>query len=114
MDNNKESGNELKNRPLKTLMIHGEQYKTLYTNKFENRKTWAKPDARKIFSILPGTVLKVSHNAGDTVEKGELMMVLEAMKMQNTYYYPFSGKIKEMYVKPGDKVPKGFLMLEYE
>ncbi|MFO7657053.1 MAG: acetyl-CoA carboxylase biotin carboxyl carrier protein subunit [Bacteroidales bacterium] len=114
MKSNIESGNIIKNSGLKTLTIHGEQYETLYTGKFENRKVWAKPDAKKIFSILPGTVLQIFNKAGDTIEEGTLMLVLEAMKMQNTYYYPLSGKIKDIYIKQGDKVPKGFLLLEFE
>jgi len=98
----------------KTLMIQGDRYRTLYTNKFKNRKKWQKPDDRNIISVLPGTVVEVFTQPGDLVTKGETMLTFEAMKMQNTYYYPHSGKIKNVNVKKGDKIPKGYVMIEYE
>lgn len=98
----------------KTLIIHGEKYRTLYTDKFKNRKKWQKPDDRNIASVLPGKVVKVFAAEGNSVTKGDTMLILEAMKMQNTYYYPHSGRIKKVNVKVGDLVPKGFVMVEYE
>lgn len=98
----------------RTLIIQGDKYRTLYTNKFKNRKKWQRPDKNSIISVLPGTVVKVFTNEGDIVTKGETMLILEAMKMRNTYYYPHSGKIKHVNVKTGDKIPKGYVMIEYE
>jgi biotin carboxyl carrier protein len=98
----------------KTLIIHGEKYRTLYTEKFKNRKKWQKPDERKLLSVLPGTVVDVFAREGDFVTKDEIMLVLEAMKMQNTYYYPHTGRIKKVNVKSGDKIPRGYVMIEYE
>ncbi len=98
----------------KTLIINGEKYSTLFTEKFENRKKWEKTDTRKVLSFLPGTVLELYTKPGDMVEKDEIMLVLEAMKMQNTYYYPHSGRIKNVNINVGDRIPKGFVMIEYE
>ena len=98
----------------KTLIIHGEKYRTLYTGKFKNRKKWEKPDDRNVKSVLPGIVVKVFAREGHFVTEGETMLILEAMKMQNTYYYPHSGKIRKVNVKAGDKISKGFVMVEYE
>jgi biotin carboxyl carrier protein len=98
----------------RTLIIHGERYRTLYTDKFKNRKRWQRPDNRNIKSVLPGIVVKVFAGEGNFVTEGETMLILEAMKMQNTYYYPHSGKIKKVNVKAGDKISKGFIMVEYE
>ena len=98
----------------KTLIIHGEKYKTLYTKKFENRKKWQKPDKRKVMSVLPGTVIQLFAKVGAEVSDTEKMLVLEAMKMRNTYYYPISGKIKNVNVKVGDRIPKGHLVIEFE
>lgn len=98
----------------KELVIRGDTYYTRFTKKYENRKNWEKPDERKILSPIPGTIVEVIAKQGEVVKKDEKMLVLEAMKMQNTYYYPMSGKIKNVFVKPGDKVSKGFLMVEFE
>ncbi len=98
----------------KTLIVQGDKYRTLYTNKFKNRKEWQKPDERNVLSVLPGTVIKVFTEVDDFVTKGETMLILEAMKMRNTYYFPHSGKIKNVNVKTGDNIPRGYVMIEYE
>jgi biotin carboxyl carrier protein len=89
-------------------------YKTLFTAKFENRKPWVKPDERKILSYLPGTIKKISVKAGDKINKGDLLLVFEAMKMLNTVKSSQKGVIKQIYVKPGDKFPKNQLLIEFE
>ncbi len=98
----------------KSLIIHGEKYMTLYTRKFENRKKWQQPDHKKISSILPGTVIQLFVKPGDEVMAEDKIFILEAMKMRNTYYFPVSGRIKQVNAKVGDKIPKGFLVVEYE
>jgi biotin carboxyl carrier protein len=96
----------------KTLVINETKYRTLLTTKFENRKTWEKPDEKKILSYLPGTAVKVNIKKGDKIKEGQLLIVFEAMKMMNTFYSHQSGVIKDVYVKPGDKFPKNFLIFE--
>ncbi len=98
----------------KTLIIHGGKYRTTYTTKFENRKKWVKPDQNQIISYFPGTVNELLIREGDIVKKGEKMLILEAMKMLNTIEVPFNGMIRKIHVNVGDKIPKGFLMIEFE
>lgn len=98
----------------KTLVVHEGRYRTLLTNKYINRKQWAPKDEKILFSVIPGTVLKVFCNAGNQVKKGEKALILEAMKMENAVTYPYSGTIKKVQVKVGDKIPKNFAMIEYE
>lgn len=98
----------------KSLTIEGTKYKTLLSGKFENRKKWENPDINKIYSYIPGTVLKIFIKPGQAVKEGQNMLILEAMKMQNRILIPFEGKIKDIYVKEGDKIPKGCLMVEFE
>ena len=98
----------------KTLVIHGEKYRTTFTKKFETRKKWEKPNAKKVLSYIPGTITKVFVEDGKAVKKGDRMLVLEAMKMQNTINYPMSGEIKNVHVKVGDKIPKNFVLVEYK
>lgn len=106
--------NNLNNKTrYKSLVIDNEKYRTTYTGKFENRKKWIEPDEKKIFSFIPCTIIKVFVKEGQQVKKNDEMLILEAMKMQNTLYFPASGKIKKVNVKEGDKVPKGFLIAEY-
>jgi biotin carboxyl carrier protein len=98
----------------KTLVINETEYKTLLTNKFENRKPWVKPDEKKILAYLPGTALKVNIKKGDKIKPGQELMVFEAMKMKNSIRVKKEGIVKEVHVKVGDSFPKNFLMLEME
>ncbi len=94
------------------LQVQGAKYKTLLTEKYKNRKKWEKPDVNQMFSDIPGTVVKIYVEEGQKVKEGELMMVLEAMKMKNKIYFPVDGTVKKIYVKEEERVPKGFLMIE--
>lgn len=61
----------------------------------------------KITSPLPGTVVELLLKEGDMVNKGETVLILEAMKMQNSIEADESGKITSIVVKEGDTVMEG-------
>ncbi|HBS87650.1 MAG: hypothetical protein A2W91_15410 [Bacteroidetes bacterium GWF2_38_335] len=98
----------------KTLNIDNTKYKTLLTSKFENRKAWEKPDENKMLSFIPGTIRKVSVAEGQKVKEGEVLIILEAMKVENKILSPKNGIIKLVNIKTGDKVPKSHLLLEFK
>ena len=52
---------------------------------------------------MPGTVLKVNVNNGDTVAEGDVILILEAMKMENEIVAPCAGKVT-LNVKAGETV----------
>lgn len=97
---------------VETIIVHSAVYKTEYTNKYRNRVKWEKPNENHIYSFIPGTIIDVLVKPGDLVKQGEILFILEAMKMHNTVQMPVDGKILSVHVKPGDKIPKKFLMLE--
>ena len=53
---------------------------------------------------MPGKIVLVKKVTGETVKKGETVVVLEAMKMQNEILSPKDGTIEEMYVKDAQMV----------
>ena len=57
-------------------------------------------------SPMPGLVLKILKNVGDNIVKGETVMILEAMKMENEIKSNVNGKIKEIFVSEGKPVEK--------
>jgi pyruvate carboxylase len=95
-----------------TIIVHSAVYKTEYTNKYRNRQKWEKPDENKLLSFIPGTIIDVFVKPGDVLKEGDPLLILEAMKMHNLVQMPFDGKIASVYVKSGDKIPKGSLMIE--
>ena len=56
---------------------------------------------------MPGTILDVKASVGDTVTEGQVLMVLEAMKMENDIVAPKAGKVSAISVKKGDSVNSG-------
>ncbi|WP_066628101.1 biotin/lipoyl-containing protein [Labilibacter marinus] len=94
--------------------VHTMEYQTKVNKMFANRKPWKAADPCEIRSYIPGTVLKINVKVGDTVKAGESLLVLEAMKMQNQIEMPFDGKVKEICVTEGDRIPKRELMIILE
>ena len=56
---------------------------------------------------MPGLIIAYKMNVGDAVKKGDAVVVLEAMKMENALVAPCDGVIKAINYKSGDSVPKG-------
>ena len=69
---------------------------------------------RKIKSQMPGKILRVNVKAGDTVVKGQSLLVMEAMKMENEIKAVQEGVIKEVKVKEGQAVETGAELLSLE
>lgn len=63
---------------------------------------------------MPGLILRLNKKAGEKVEIGESVCILEAMKMENDLRSPSSGIIKEIRIKEGDSVEKNALLLIIE
>lgn len=58
-------------------------------------------------SPLPGTIIDITCNVGDTVKKGQKLLILEAMKMENSINSDKDGVVKEIKVNRGDVVLEG-------
>src|SRR5699024_7581065 len=69
---------------------------------------------KQIGASMPGTVVKVICDKGEKVQKGDHLLINEAMKMETTVQAPFSGVIKDVYVKNGDTIAVDDLLIEFE
>ena len=63
-------------------------------------------------SPMPGQLVKAFVSAGDRVEAGTALLVVEAMKIEHTITAPASGEVKEVFYAVGDKVDEGVELLE--
>ena len=68
----------------------------------------------KIKAPIPGRIVSVDVKVGDSVKKGQGLLVLEAMKMQNEVTAPVEGLVKAVHVKPGQTVDGNFVLVEIE
>ena len=67
--------------------------------------------AVKINSPMPGNILSVKASAGQAVKKGDVLMILEAMKMENEICAPQDGAIASVQVAAGDSVESGDVLV---
>ncbi len=56
---------------------------------------------------MPGMVIRYEVKEGDSVKEGDVVMILEAMKMENSILAPASGTVKQICCKDGQSVQKG-------
>jgi biotin carboxyl carrier protein len=63
---------------------------------------------------MPGLILEISVVAGQSVKENDPVLILEAMKMENSFLSPRDGVIKSIAVSKGDAVDKGQLLIEFE
>ena len=64
----------------------------------------------QVTSPMPGTILAINVAAGDTVKRVQVLMVLEAMKMENEIMCPCDGKIASVNTSKGSSVESGTLL----
>jgi oxaloacetate decarboxylase alpha subunit/pyruvate carboxylase subunit B len=76
----------------------------------------AKPgmDGTPVLAPMPGMIVSYEKKAGDRVQGGETVLILEAMKMENALPAPVSGTIKSISFKPGDRVAKNDVLIVIE
>ena len=67
--------------------------------------------AVKVNAPMPGKILKVNVNAGAAVKKGDVLLVLEAMKMENEICAPQDGTVATVECAAGDSVESGKVLV---
>lgn len=71
-------------------------------------------NAGALVTDMPGKIAKVMTQEGATVSKGDTLLILEAMKMENEIKAGVDGIVKTVHVKEGQTVETGFLMIEID
>jgi pyruvate carboxylase subunit B len=92
---------------LQILLIDGTAYPTRLHKKYRRRKPVPVPDPAEVRAFVPGAVLEVLVEPGQPVERGQALLVVEAMKMQNTLMAAATGTVSGVHVERGTLVEKG-------
>lgn len=112
---------ELKRAEKKCIVkVNGNEYEIELKDKMDlllqqmgmNKR--ATPAAGNLKAPMPGKVLRVDVTEGQSVRKGDSVLILEAMKMENTIKATGEATVKAIHVKAGDTVEKGQVMVEME
>jgi pyruvate carboxylase len=96
--------------------LNGIARETYIVDKSISPKSKARPkadlaDPRQVAAPIPGLIAQLSVSVGTKVAKGDKLLMMEAMKMQNTVYAPVDGVVAELHVALGDTVESKDLLL---
>jgi biotin carboxyl carrier protein len=106
--------------PVKVL-VDAKEYEVELKGRAGGRPA-AKPKAKKsaaggtgvVLSQMTGRVIRVDVKPGDAVKEGDILLVVEAMKMENEIAAPVAGTVKEVNVSAGSRVAEGDPLLVIE
>jgi biotin carboxyl carrier protein len=101
-------------KELTKFIIDDTSYETRLTSKFRRRKPYIILDPKKIYAFIPGIITKINVYEGQKINRGQSLLVLEAMKMMNDLTCHIDGRIKTIHIKQSQMVVKGQLLLELE
>jgi len=97
-----------------TLLIDDTYYNTEIPERHGKESFKGTPDPGDIRAIIPGTIIDVKVEEGQKVSSGEVLLILEAMKMYNRVESEISGRVKSVDVSAGDRVEKDQLLIVIE
>lgn len=99
--------------------LNGQSREVVVKDKNIESKLVKKPEAdsnneKHLGATMPGTVIEVIASPGERVNKGDHLVITEAMKMETTVQAPFAGVIKNVHVKNGETIATNDLLIEFE
>lgn len=103
-----------------TISVDGNDYDLVLKDKFDlllqklGMERGLSAKVKELKAPMPGKVLQINVKEGDEVQKGDQIIVLEAMKMENAIKSPGEGKVKSVKVKEEEPVEKGQVLVEFE
>lgn len=101
------------------IKVNGKKFKFLVKDKYDDllkslgMDNIASTKVANLKAPMPGLVINIAVEVGQTVQKGDALLILEAMKMENVIKSPTDGVIKSITVKKGDAVEKNQVLLNF-
>jgi 3-methylcrotonyl-CoA carboxylase alpha subunit len=93
------------------VWLDGQHYDFLHEDP-RSKEFSASASRGDLTTPLPGVVAAVAVTAGQVVAAGDVLMVIEAMKMEHTITAPYAGTVQALHFARGDRVPEGSALLE--
>lgn len=108
------SGNEM------VLSVNGKSISLLLVDPIDKvlkklgMKTGSSTSVKEVKAPMPGTILSVPVSNGDKISKGDSLLILEAMKMENVIKSPRDGEIANVLVAEGANVEKNQVLITFD
>ncbi len=108
-----------RNRTTGTVCVNGHNYSVRIKNQFDiikdkEKKQHEDKNFFKITATIPGKIIAVKVEKGVRVKKGQPLVIIEAMKMENELKSPADGIVTNVYVKAADKVENNAALLDID
>jgi biotin carboxyl carrier protein len=103
-----------------TLLVNGNSYQIKIADEYDTLikklglSAGTGQKVKEVKAPMPGLVLEVMVSAGQAVQKGDALLILEAMKMENIIKALSEGVVKRIQVEKGQTVEKGAILIEME
>ncbi|MDR0982571.1 MAG: acetyl-CoA carboxylase biotin carboxyl carrier protein subunit [Culturomica sp.] len=108
------TGEEMKSKPKTPVLSNKPVVNQAGEGEIKKTPTTTGGSMYKVTAPLPGLIKKVSVAVGSSVKIGDVVMIMEAMKMDNNIITDKSGTVKSVKAKEGDSVLQGDVLLEIE
>ena len=101
------------------IRVNGNKYTVQLKDKYDHllkelgMETLAAAKVKDIKAPMPGLVVDVRVNEADEIKKGDALVVLQAMKMENILKSPTDAVIKKIHIKKGDAIEKNQIMITF-
>jgi acetyl/propionyl-CoA carboxylase alpha subunit len=101
------------------IRVNGNKYTVQIKDKYDHLlkelgiEISAVSKVKEIKAPMPGLVVEVRLKEGDSVQKGDALVVLQAMKMENILKSPVDAVIKKIHIKKGDAIEKNQIMITF-
>jgi len=100
--------------PKRWVTVNGQTYILTKSTGAAKRGRPSHHAAGELTAPMPGLVRAIQVVEGESVEKGQTLLILEAMKMEIKVAAPQAGKVKSLHVKPGQTVERDQVLVEIE
>jgi biotin carboxyl carrier protein len=103
-----------------TVVVNGNSYTVMIEDELDQLikemgfETAGTKQVNEIKAPMPGLILEINVEVGQKVKENDPLLILEAMKMENSFHSPREGVIKLITVSKGDAVEKGQLLIVFE
>ena len=85
-------------------VVNGKEYTVDVKDGIDEAPAAQEGEGTEVKAPMPGAVLRITKNVGDTVEENEEILVIEAMKMETPIKSPVAGTVTSILVSQGDKI----------
>ncbi|UCG01026.1 MAG: biotin/lipoyl-binding protein [Candidatus Heimdallarchaeota archaeon] len=103
-----------KDGDIRFIHLDGEDYEIKRVGEAEEEFGEAEEDLGSLSSPMPGRIVKLLVKPGDRVKKGQDLIIIEAMKMENKIASPFDGIVKTVFFPEGDQIEANVPLIEID